>query len=85
MPSTERSVRLSVSLPGPLARRVKALAKKRHISANRVLLDLIEEGIEAREAEKVRFFELTDRLGHSSDSEERDQIKAELARMTFGE
>ncbi len=40
---------------------------------------------EAREPERKRFFELADRLAHSRDAEEQKRLKAELARMTFGE
>jgi len=80
-----RSVRQSVSLPSAVARRVQALAKRRHTSANRVLVDLIESGLEAKEREKVAFIELADRLTHSSDPAEQKLLKEELARMTFGE
>jgi len=64
---------------------VKALAKTSSMSANRIIVDLIESGIEAREQERKRFFELADRLAHSRDAEDRKRIKAELARITFGE
>jgi len=40
---------------------------------------------EARQQEKKRFFELADRLAHSSDPAEQKRLKAELARLTFGE
>ena len=85
MSIAEKTVRQSVSLPAPLARRVKTLAKTNSTSANRVIIDLIESGIEAREQEKKRFFELADRLARSSDANEQAQIKQDLARMTFGE
>ncbi|MBI3069613.1 MAG: hypothetical protein HYY79_12235, partial [Betaproteobacteria bacterium] len=52
---------------------------------NRIMVDLIESGIEAREQQRKRFFELADRLAHSRDAEEQKRLKAELARMTFGE
>jgi len=68
-----------------VARRVQALAKHRRTSANRVLVDLIESGLDAKEREKVAFFELADRLTHSSDRAEQKRLKEELARMTFGE
>jgi hypothetical protein len=68
-----------------VARRVQALAKRRRTSANRVLVDLIESGLDAKEREKVAFFELADRLTHSSDRAEQRRLKEELARMTFGE
>jgi len=77
-------VRQSVSLPPRVARRVKALAKTEKTSANRVLVDLIETGLAAKEAEKQHFFELATRLAESSDRAEREKLKKELARMTFG-
>lgn len=47
--------------------------------------DLIETGIEAKEAEKLRFFKLAERLHTTDDEAELTAIKNELARMTFGE
>ena len=85
MAQSQRSVRQSVSLPPAVARRVQALAKRRRTSANRVLVDLIESGLDAKERERVAFFELADRLTHSSDRAEQKRLKEELARMTFGE
>lgn len=84
MAESQRKVRQSVSLPPTIARRVQALAKRRQISANRVIVDLIESGLEAKEREKIAFFELADRLARSSDSAEQ-KLKEELARLTFGE
>lgn len=84
MTQTDKPVRQSVSLPSRLARRVRTLAKNHNTSTNRVLVELIESGIELQEAEKIRFFELADRLSVSSNPAERKRIKAELARMTFG-
>jgi hypothetical protein len=85
MPTSEKPVRQSVSLPGPLARRVRTLAKNRKTSTNRVLVELIETGIESKETEKSRFFQLADQLTATSDPVERKKIKEKLARMTFGE
>jgi len=85
MSIVERPVRQSVSLPPGVARRVKSLAKSSHTSANRILVELIESGLEAREQERKRFFELADRLTHAQDPEEQNHLKQELARMTFGE
>jgi len=81
----ERVVRQSISLPSSVARRVKTLARRKRISANRVIVDLIETGLEAREREKRAFFELAERLADSSDPAEQKRLKEELARMTFGE
>ena len=48
-------------------------------------MELIETGIESKEAERSRFFELADQLSATSDPAERKQIKEKLAQMTFGE
>ena len=85
MAQTEKSVRQSVSIPSRIAKRVRALAKTRKTSANRVLVDLIEAGLESKEAEKKRFFALVNKLAESTDPEERRRLKEELARTTFGE
>jgi metal-responsive CopG/Arc/MetJ family transcriptional regulator len=85
MPGAAKSVRQSVSLPSAVARRVQAMAKRRRTSANRVIVDLIESGLEAKEREKAAFFDLAERLAQTSDRTEQQRLKEELARMTFGE
>ncbi len=85
MPIADKSVRQSVSLPARVARRVKSLAQTSKTSANRVIVDLIESGLDTREQEKERFLALADRLARSRDPEEQKRLKEELARMTFGE
>ena len=50
-----------------------------------MLVELIEDGLESRHAEKKHFFALADRLTESTDPHERAKIKEELARLTFGE
>ena len=85
MPTSERTIRQSVTLPQQIAKRVKALAQTRRSSANRVLVDLIASGLESAENEKRRFFELADRLTTTTNPAERQRLKNELARMTFGE
>ena len=85
MATIARPVCQSVSLPPGLARRVKSLAKSNRTSANRILVELIESGLEAREQERKRFFELADRLRQTRDPKEQSRLKEELAQMTFGE
>ena len=82
---SERSVRQSVSLPARVARRVRSLAQTSKTSTSRVIADLIESGLDAREQEKQRFFDCADRLSRSRDPVEQKRLKDELARMTFGE
>ena len=81
----EKPVRQSVSLPPRIAKRVKSLAKTKRTSANRIVVDLIEAGLEAREREKKLFFDLADQLSRSKDAEEQRRLKDELALMTFGD
>ena len=85
MDMLSKPVRQSVSLPPELARRVKALAKTKRTSANRVVVNLIEAALEAQEREKKRFFDLADRLARSADDKEQQRLKEELALLTFGE
>ena len=81
----EPAVRQSISLPSRIARRVRAMAKTRRTSANRVLVDLIETGLQARETERQRFFALARRFKESSDPAESERLREELAHMIFGE
>jgi len=85
MAATEKAVRQSVSLPLPLARRVKALARNQKVSFNRAFVDLVETGLRSREEEKCKFLEMADRLSKSTDGEEQQDLKEQLSRMIFGE
>jgi ParB-like chromosome segregation protein Spo0J len=84
MAQTEKAVRQSVSIPRRVARRVRALAEKQKTSANRVLVDLIEAGLQSKEAEKERFFALAEKMTQTKDPKERKRLREELAVMTFG-
>jgi predicted transcriptional regulator len=87
MPVSKKSrtiVRRSVSLPGDVDRQVQQLARRQGRSTASVLEALIQAGLEAKEAEKQRFFDLAERLRASTDAVEVRAIKDELARMTFG-
>ena len=85
MPTTEKPVRQSVSLPSRVARRVKSLAKARRTSASRVLVDLVESGLDAADREKQHFLDIAERLAQSKDPAEQARLKDELARLTFGD
>ncbi len=86
MPRTAqpRLTRRSISLSREIDRKVQALARKEKRSANQILENLIETGLQAREMERDRFFELAERLQNASDKAEISRLKDELARMTFG-
>ncbi len=85
MAVSEKAVRQSVSLPSPLARKVRKLAKAQRMSANKVILDLIEKGIESQDKEKERFLALAEALVTAKNSKERQHLKEELAKMVFGQ
>jgi len=85
MSTTEKAVRQSVTLPPRVARRVRSLAKSRRTSASRVLVDLVETGLEAADQQKQRFLDVAERLAKSKDAAEQRRLKDELARMTFGD
>ena len=73
--TTSKAVRRSVALSGELNRKIQKMAKHQNWSANRMIEDLIETGIEAKEAEKRRFFELAERLRTTDDQAELAAIK----------
>jgi hypothetical protein len=82
---TTKHVRRSLTLPSQLARQVERLAKRRRLSDNRVLLELIELGIEASKQKEKGFFELAERFRASKDTEEAQRLGNELGRFVFGE
>lgn len=84
MPAKEKTVRQSVTLPARVARRVRALARSRRTSASRVLIDLIESGLEAKDREKRHYLDLLEQLRMSKDPDEQERLTEELARLTFG-
>lgn len=84
MQTAEVSTRQSVSLSAHVARRVRALAKTKGLSSSKVIADLVESGLAAKEREKERFFSLAELLARSTSRSEQKRLKAELARLTFG-
>jgi hypothetical protein len=84
MPVTKQ-VRRSLTLPVQVAKQVDRIAKRRRLSDNRVLVELIELGIEARERKEKVFFELAERFRASKDPEEIKKLGDELGQFVFGE
>ena len=60
------------------------MAKKRRLSDNRVLVELIEQGIEARKQREKDFFELAERFRAEKNPEQIKRLGEELGRMVFG-
>ena len=59
-------MRQSVSLPVKVATQVRTMAKSRRLSATRMLVELIENGIEAERQKQQAFFELAERFRNGS-------------------
>jgi hypothetical protein len=84
MRAVEKPVRQSITLPAKLATQVRTMAKARRLSANRMLLELIEDGINAEKRKEQEFFELAERFRNEKDAEQAKRLGNELGRMVFG-
>ena len=80
----KKMVRQSVSLPAQMAARVGLMAKRRKLSKNRLLLELIENGIDAEARKQQQFFALAERFRNEKNPEAADRLGDELGRMVFG-
>jgi hypothetical protein len=80
-----KQVRRSVTLPAQVAKQIDGIAKRRRLSDNRVLVELIEEGIEAHKQKEQAFFQLAERFRAADDSAEVKRLGDELGRFVFGE
>jgi metal-responsive CopG/Arc/MetJ family transcriptional regulator len=80
-----KQVRRSVTLPSKLAEQVERIARKKRLSDNRVLVELVEQGLEAQKEKEKAFFALAERFRSASDPEEVKQLGDEMGRFIFGE
>jgi hypothetical protein len=84
MRAAEKAIRQSVSLPPKLAKQVGSMARNRKLSKNRMLLELIENGIAAQSEKQRQFFALAERFRNEKDPEAANRLGDELGRMVFG-
>jgi hypothetical protein len=82
--AANKTVRQSVSLPAKIAAQVRSLAKARRLSSNRILVELIENGIQAEKRKQEKFFQLAELFRNATDPEEAKRLGDELGRMVFG-
>jgi hypothetical protein len=85
MRTGNKVVRQSVSLPSNVAAQVRTLAKTRRLSANRMLVELIENGMEAEKRKQQEFFDLAERFRTATDPEEVKRLGDRMGRMVFGD
>ena len=84
MDTSVRTVRQSISLPANVAAQVRSLAKARRLSANRILLELIENGMEAEKRKQQEFFELAEGFRMATDPDDVKRLGERMGRMVFG-
>lgn len=60
------------------------MARTRRLSANRMLVELIEDGMDAQKRKHQQFFELAERFRGATDPDEARRLGDELGRMVFG-
>jgi hypothetical protein len=64
--------------------RSRVTTKTRRLSANRMIVELIENGIESEPRKQQEFFELAERFRSATDPKEVKRLGDELGRMVFG-
>jgi hypothetical protein len=84
MSTANEPVRQSISLPAKVAAQVRSLAKTRRLSSSRMLVELIENGIEGEKRKQQEFFELAEKFREATDPEEAKKLGDKLGRMVFG-
>jgi hypothetical protein len=84
MRAEQKTVRQSVSLPVKVATQVRAMAKTRRLSATRMLVELIENGIETEKRKQQEFFDLAERFRNEKDPDAAKRLGDQLGRMVFG-
>jgi hypothetical protein len=60
------------------------MARARRLSANRMLVELIENGIQAEVEKEKEFFDLAQRLRSATDPSEVKRLGEQMGRMVFG-
>ena len=85
--AAKKQVRRSVTLPARLAEQVERIKRRRDVSGadNRVLVELVEEGLEAQKEKEKAFFALAERFRAAADPKEVKQLGDEMGRFIFGE
>jgi len=84
MRPASKAVRQSVSLPANVAAQVRTMARARRLSANRMLVELVENGIAAEKQKQQEFFDLAERFRNATDPEEVKRLGHQMGRMVFG-
>jgi hypothetical protein len=84
MRPANKTVRQSVSLLTNVAAQVRNLARTRRLNSNRMLVEVIENGIQAEKRKQQEFFELAERFRSATDPKGAKRLGDELGRIVFG-
>ncbi len=84
MSTASKSLRQSVTLAVNVAKQVRTLAKARRLSSIRMLMELVENGIETEKRKPQEFFDLAERFRNATDPAEAERLGDQLGRMVFG-
>ena len=84
MATHEKSTRQSVTLPAKVAKQVRSMAKRRRLSANRMLVELVEEGIELKKQKEKVFFDVAERFRTATDPDEITRFGDQLGKIVIG-
>ena len=76
---------VDIPVPADMAEKIDAIAVARHVSRDRAMADLLREAITAYEQRRKNFLEIAGRFQKSTDPAETEQLRGELAHMTFGD
>lgn len=80
-----KQIRRSITLPNRLAEQIERIARKKRLSDNRVLVELVEQGLEAQKEKEKAFFALAQRFRSASDPDEAKRLGDEMGKFIFGE
>lgn len=76
---------VDIPVPADMAERLDAIAVARHVSRDRAMADLLRKAIAAYEQGRESFLRLAGCFQKSTDPVETEQLRRELAHMTFGD
>jgi hypothetical protein len=83
MSSVARKIRQSVSLPPNVASQVRSIAKARRLSTSRVIVEMIETGLDAEKRKQREFETLAKQFREATDPVEVKRLGEEMGRMIF--
>lgn len=78
------SVRQSVTIPAQLAVEVERVARKKHLTMSRALVDLAQRGVEAEAAARENLNATYRRFVSEADPERKGEAGKDLIRAIFG-